>query len=153
MRNRWLSGMALAAILMLTGCGDGPTAPMTPTPSSLVGEWHGTMSYPSGECGSEEVSVSANVEEERVRMDVQSRCYGRVMVLRLGNWGAGPRGQAAMQLTTCASPFGAIHNPTLTADVTGTADQGRLHLETTMFRSGNGFVICSRPAATLELVR
>lgn len=154
MRNSRVAGLVGPVLLMFNGCGDGPTSPMTPTPTSLVGEWHGTMSYSSGDCPSEEVNASASVEDNRVRMDLQSRCYDHVVVVRLGDWGAGPRGHAILQLASCSSYFvPTIRNPTLTATVTGTADQGRLHLESTAFSSGTGFAICTRPGITLDLVR
>ena len=157
MKNQTFSRLIGAALLTLTACNDGgPTAPTEPIPTdALVGEWHGTMSYPTGECGPEEVGVTARMEDERVRFDVQSGCYGFGVTFRLASQAFhAVRGDAALQLRWCTTVLGVIHDPLLTARVSGTLDQGRLRLDTQSFRPEQVWASeCSRPGATLDLVR
>ena len=155
MRNRRFSGLAGAALLVLTACSDGaPTSPTEPTTSPLVGEWHGTMSYTGGECGSEEVSASASRQGSDVRLEVLSRCYGYV-VLHLDDSSQALRGDASVRYQrSCTTFLGPVTSPTLKANVSGTGDRGRLHLETTEFSMYTGLATpCSRPPMTLDLVR
>ena len=154
MRNRRIAGLTGAVLFVLTACSDsGPTAP-TESANPLVGEWHGTLFYTGGECGGEEVDVTARLEGGRAQMDVQSSCYGP-LVLRLTNFGQVTRGNATIQLATCITRFGRVENPVLTANVSGTLGQERLRLDISTFISNSGSVLvrCNRSGATLELVR
>jgi hypothetical protein len=160
MKNRWISGMAVAAMLALAACNEGgsPTEPIlrepTPTPptGTLVGEWHGTMSYRGGECAAEEVGATASPEESGVRLNVQSPCYG-LLVFHLNERPPAVSGNAEVVYAGgCDTIFGyPVNRPTLKASVSGRIDGGLLHLDSWAFTSP--FVKCSRPGVTLELVR
>jgi hypothetical protein len=95
------------------------------------------------------------MEGEHVRFDVQSGCYGFSVTMRLvGQRFEAVRGDAALQLRSCTTILGVLHDPVLTARVSGTLDQGRLRLDTQPFRPEQVWASeCSRPAATLDLVR
>ena len=156
MRHRWFPGLVGAALLVFISCKDGgPTSPTEPRPteptSALGGEWHGTMSYAGGTCVSEEVDATASPEGSRVRLNVRSLCHGSVVFL-LEEQPLAVSGSAELHYDgSCDSIFGQVSRPSLRANVSGTIDGGRLHLETTSFTMP--IVNCSRPAVTLELVR
>jgi hypothetical protein len=146
--------MAGAAMLALAACNEGgsPTEPIPTDPTgSLVGEWHGTMSYAGGECASEEVDATASLEGSGVRMEVRSLCHGRVVFL-LNERPPFVSGNAEVVYAgLCDSFVGPVRGLTLKANVSGTMDNERLHLETERFTLT--WVNCSRPGVTLELVR
>jgi len=156
MRNRWFSGLVGAALLVFSSCKDGgPTSPTEPRPTeptiALAGEWHGTMSYAGGECVSEQVDATARTEGAQVRLNVQSLCHGSVVFL-LDEPPLAVSGSAELRYNgSCASIFGTVSRPTLRANVSGSMDGGRLHLETTSFTMP--IVNCRRPAVTLDLIR
>jgi hypothetical protein len=156
MRNRWVPGLLGAALLVFISCKDGgPTSPTEPRPaeptSALAGEWHGTMSYAGGGCASEEVNATATPEGARVRLNVRSLCHGSVTFL-LEEQPLAISGSAELRYNgPCNSIFGTVSRPTLRANVSGSMDGGRLHLETTSFTMP--IVNCSRPAVTLDLIR
>ena len=156
MRQRWFPGLVGAALLVFGSCKDGgPTSPTEPRPaeptSALTGEWHGTMSYAAGGCASEEVNATATPEGARVRVNVRSLCDGGVVFV-LDEQSLAVSGSAELRYNgSCTSIFGTANRPTLKANVSGTIDGERLHLETTSFTMP--LVNCSRPAMTLELTR
>ena len=161
MKNRWMAGMAAAAMLVLVAC-DGATSPTepilrepTPTPppaGSLTGAWHGTMSYRGGDCVPEEVTATAALEGSGLRLNLRSVCHGNV-VFRLQEQLAAVSGSAEVVYNgSCNSIFGMVSRPTLTATASGTVDPSGLHLDTTTF--GVSYVLtCTRPGVTLDLVR
>ena len=160
MKRQWISAMAAAATLALAAC-DGATSPTepilrepTPRPpaNSLVGAWHGTMSYRGGDCASEEVNATVTPDGTGLRLNLRSLCYGHV-VFRLQEQVAAVTGTAEVVYNgSCNSIFGIVSRPTLPATASGTADGTRIHLETENF--GVYYVLsCTRPGVILELAR
>lgn len=155
--SSWRSSLAAAAFALATAChGDGPTAPTAPPPDAsepnpLAGQWHGTASYPIGQCGAEAVVASVAQLDTRVGISIQTTCLGLVR-FSLNYASPALTGTAKIVVPgACQWIFGSVRNLQLEVDASGTASQTHIHVETPNFSSP--LTNCSRPAVTFELDR